>query len=80
MINLFFVFDEYTDIATDDVAQYLADITKDALRNPHKPRSEGEHFFGQITRQCVPPLFVSSYRPYTDLPRDSGPGYLAAPP
>ena len=80
MINLFFVFDEYTDIATDAIAQYLVDIVKGALRNPHKPRPEGEHVLGEVTRQCAPALFVSSSRPYTDLPRDSRPGYLAAPP
>ena len=58
MNNLFFVFDEYSDIATDAVAQYLADIMKDALHNPHKPRPEGEHVLGEITRQCVIHLFL----------------------
>ena len=60
MMYLYLIFDESTDIASDDMAQYLADIMKDALRNPDKPRPEGEHVLGEITRQCAPPLFVSS--------------------
>ena len=60
MINILFIFDESTDIASDDMAQYLADIMKDALRNPNKPRPENEHVLGEITRQCAPLLSVSS--------------------
>ena len=80
MINLLFVVDEFSDFATDATAQYLAYIMKDALRNPHKPRLEGEHVVGEITRQCASLLFISSSRSYADLPRDSRPGLLAAPP
>lgn len=82
MVNLIFVFDEFSDVATDATAQYLAHIMKDALRNPHKPRPEDEHVLGEVTHQCVPLLFDSSLPldPYTDLLRDSRPRLLNAPP
>ena len=69
MVNLIFVFDEVSDVATDATApsQNLACIMKDALRNPHKPRPKDEHVLGEVTRQCVPLLFASSSLPQLTL-------------
>ncbi|EMD32850.1 hypothetical protein CERSUDRAFT_161387 [Gelatoporia subvermispora B] len=51
LMNLFFVFDEYSDIADEGTVRQQADIIMDALRNPHKPRPKGECIIGEITRQ-----------------------------
>ena len=51
LMNMFFVFDEYSDVAHEDDVQIMADIGMDALRNPHKPRPEGEWVGGEVTRQ-----------------------------
>ncbi|KAH9006423.1 terpenoid synthase [Lactarius hatsudake] len=51
LMNTFFVFDEYSDVAHEDEVQVMADIGMDALRNPHKPRPEGEWVGGEVTRQ-----------------------------
>ena len=53
VMNLFFVFDEHTDVAPGDTARMLADVSMDAMRNPHKPRPVTESVVGEITRQCV---------------------------
>lgn len=50
-MNLFFVFDEYSDVATKGVARQQADIIMDALRNSHLPRPAGEWVGGEVTRQ-----------------------------
>lgn len=50
-MNLFFVIDEYSDVAGVDEVQNQADIVMDALRNPHKPRPKGEWIGGEVTRQ-----------------------------
>lgn len=48
----FLIYDEYTDACdTLEEAQEMADIVMDALRNPHKPRPEGEWLGGEVTRQ-----------------------------
>ena len=51
VMNLFFVFDEHTDVAPGDTVRMLADISMDAMRNPHKPRPVTEPVLGEITRQ-----------------------------
>lgn len=51
MMNLFFVFDEYTDGEDVETVQQLADIVMDALRHPHLPRPQGENVLGEITKQ-----------------------------
>lgn len=51
LMNMFFVYDEYSDVAHEDDVQVMADIIMDALRNPHKPRPEGEWVGGEVTRQ-----------------------------
>ncbi|KAJ3934533.1 MAG: terpenoid synthase [Lentinula lateritia] len=51
LMNLFFVFDEYTDVCDAVEARKLADIVMDALRNPDLPRPQNESIVGEITRQ-----------------------------
>ncbi|KAI9436959.1 terpenoid synthase [Lactarius indigo] len=51
LINVLFVFDEYTDVAHEDEVQTMVNISMDALRNPNKPRPQGEWVGGEITRQ-----------------------------
>jgi len=50
-MNLFWVFDEYSDVAQVDGARAMADICMDASRNPHIPRHKDEWIGGEITRQ-----------------------------
>lgn len=50
-MNLFFVFDEYTDVEDEHGVQRMADIVMDALRNPDVPRPAGESVIGEIARQ-----------------------------
>ncbi|GJE99460.1 terpene synthase [Phanerochaete sordida] len=51
LMNLFFVFDEHTDVLPGDSVRILADITMDAIQNPTKVRPKGEPAVGEITRQ-----------------------------
>ncbi|KAI0295705.1 terpenoid synthase [Russula brevipes] len=51
LMNMFFVYDEYSDVAHEDEVQVMADIIMDALRNPHTPRPKGEWIGGEVTRQ-----------------------------
>ncbi|KAJ3748509.1 terpenoid synthase [Lentinula detonsa] len=51
LMNLFFVFDEYTDICDAKEARKLADIVMDALRSPDLPRPQDESVVGEITKQ-----------------------------
>jgi Delta6-protoilludene synthase len=50
-MNLFFVIDEYSDVADGNGARVYADIVMDAIRNPHKPRPAGEWVGGEVARQ-----------------------------
>lgn len=52
-MNLFYVFDEYTDIADGNGTEKIRAIVMDALRNPHTERPEGEHLIGAMTREYV---------------------------
>ena len=60
-MNLFFVFDEYSDVEDEHTVQTFADVIMDALRNPHKARPAGEPVLGEIARQCV--LLTARYEP-----------------
>ncbi|KAE9390857.1 terpenoid synthase [Gymnopus androsaceus JB14] len=51
LMNLFFVIDEHSDVATPELAQKQADIVMDALRNPHMARPSHEWIGGEVTRQ-----------------------------
>ena len=50
-MNLYLVFDEYSDVEDAAGVQRQADSIMDALRNPHKPRPAGEWVGGEIFRQ-----------------------------
>jgi len=67
-MNLFFVFDEKSDISDEYETRAQADCIMDALRNPHKPRPPGEWIGGTITQQYVT-LASTSHRvtPLTPL-------------
>ena len=50
-MNMFFVYDKYSDVSHEDDIQVMADIIMDALHNPHKPGPEGEWVGGKVMRQ-----------------------------
>jgi len=50
-MNVSWVYDEYSDVAHVDDVRAMADISMDALRNPHTPRPKDEWIGGEITRQ-----------------------------
>ena len=50
-MNLFFLFDEYSDVTDAQGVRRRADIIMDALRDPTRPRPEGEWIGGEIARQ-----------------------------
>ena len=50
-MDLFFLYDEYSDVAHVDDVRAMADISMDALRNPQTPRPKDEWIGGEITRQ-----------------------------
>lgn len=50
-MNLFYVYDEYTDVADANGADTIRNIIMDALRDPQKPRPEGELLIGEMTRK-----------------------------
>ena len=51
MMNVYFVLDEFTDVADNETARKLTFMVLDAFRNPFKTRPEGEHAFGEMARQ-----------------------------
>lgn len=55
MMNHFFYYDEYSDVAPPEEVQIMADVIMDAFRNPHKPRPADEWIGGEVTRQRVSP-------------------------
>ncbi|KAF8874007.1 terpenoid synthase [Infundibulicybe gibba] len=51
LIHLYFILDEYTDIADPISVRHQADIVMDALHHPHTARPAGEWIGGEATRQ-----------------------------
>ncbi|KAF9072640.1 terpenoid synthase [Rhodocollybia butyracea] len=51
LMNCFFLFDEYSDVAEPDVVRKQADVIMDAIRHPHIPRPKGEFIGGEAHRQ-----------------------------
>ncbi|KAJ3509656.1 hypothetical protein NLJ89_g5106 [Agrocybe chaxingu] len=51
MMNLFFVYDEYTDVSSPEIAHRLANIAVDAMRNPDGVSPFGEDLMGDMTKQ-----------------------------
>lgn len=52
-MNMFFVFDEYSDVSPPEDVIQQAGIIMDALRNPYTPRPRDEWVGGEVTRQYV---------------------------
>ena len=50
-MNLFFVFDEKSDLVDAEEARKQADIIMDALRNPTHARPDGEWVGGEVAKQ-----------------------------
>ncbi|KAJ3766088.1 terpenoid synthase [Lentinula raphanica] len=76
LMNLFFAFDEYTDVCDAQEARRLADIVMDGLRNPELPRPQDESVIGEITKQfwllakktsveSAQRIFIESFDTYT---------------
>ncbi|KAI0089631.1 isoprenoid synthase domain-containing protein [Irpex rosettiformis] len=51
LMSVFFAIDEYTDVEPQQVVKEMTGVIIDAVRNPTKPRPEGEVVLGEITRQ-----------------------------
>ncbi|KAF8871971.1 terpenoid synthase [Infundibulicybe gibba] len=51
LINLYFIFDEYSDITNPSSVRQQADIIMDALNHPHTARPAGEWVGGEAARQ-----------------------------
>ena len=51
LMNLFFFFDDSSDIESPDQVKLMVDIMMAALRTPHKRRPENEWTGGELTRQ-----------------------------
>jgi hypothetical protein len=64
-MNLFYVYDEYTDIADGEGADRVRDIVMDAFRHPEKARPDGELLLGEMAKEFV--SFLLS-QPYVILP------------
>lgn len=52
-MHLFFVFDEHSDRSTQEETRQQAIAIMDAIRNPHKPRPEGEFIGGRVAQESV---------------------------
>ncbi|KAG2099848.1 terpenoid synthase [Suillus discolor] len=78
LMNLFFIYDEYTDFKNDALTKEMADIVFDALHNPHKKRPEDECILGEIARQfwarAIQSASLSSQRHFLE----TFPAYLYA--
>ncbi|KJA22852.1 hypothetical protein HYPSUDRAFT_138665 [Hypholoma sublateritium FD-334 SS-4] len=51
LMNLFFIIDEHTDIASAETARTQANIIMEAIRDPEMPRSENEWVGGKAAQQ-----------------------------
>ena len=51
MMDVFFVLDDQADVADASTTAALCSATKDAVVHPTKPRPDGEHVIGELTRQ-----------------------------
>jgi len=49
-MNLLYCYDEYTDITDGEGANDIRNITMDAMRDPQKPRPDGELLIGEMMR------------------------------
>lgn len=77
LMNLFFVFDEYTDIQDGVEVAKMRNVVIDALQNPHKARPPSESVLGKITQEfwlraiqtaskTSQRIFLSTFEDYMD--------------
>ncbi|KAH8886432.1 terpenoid synthase [Thozetella sp. PMI_491] len=77
LMNVFFVFDEWSDVSDEKECRRQADIIMDALRNPHKSREEGEWVGGRAVQEfwlnaietatrTAQQRFIDSFERYTN--------------
>jgi len=52
-MNLEYMIDEFSEASEEGEVREQKDIIMDALRNPRKPRPEGEWIVGEVARQWV---------------------------
>ena len=52
-LNVFFLVEEYTDVENAEGVRRIVEVCTDALRNPGKPRPDGEVILGELMRQYV---------------------------
>ncbi|KDR79140.1 hypothetical protein GALMADRAFT_137032 [Galerina marginata CBS 339.88] len=64
LMALFYVLEEYTDVANHDETSKICEIVMDALRDPRKARPDGEHVVGVISKDFSTRL--SKYPPPGD--------------
>ena len=50
-MNVLFLVDEYTGVESAPEVRAIIDICIDAIRNPGKPRPDGETILGEIVRE-----------------------------
>lgn len=55
LMVLFYVYDEFTDVESEESSRHIAAMVMDALRNPHKPRPAGEFRVAELARQYFSP-------------------------
>ncbi|KAF8884393.1 terpenoid synthase [Infundibulicybe gibba] len=77
LMTLYYMFDEYSDVANPIDTRQQADIIMDALHHPHRARQVGEWIGGEVTRQFwenaiktgTPAFqrhFIDAFKVYTD--------------
>lgn len=66
MMTVMFVVEASTDVESEAEARQTVEIAIDALRHPDKPRLEGEFILGEVTRQFVSSLYISTSQPLTN--------------
>lgn len=49
--QVLFLIDECTDVEPEPVVRKMMDVVIDTLKNPDKPRPQGEIVLGEMTRQ-----------------------------
>lgn len=51
VVNILFLFDEFSDCGEENSVEHLRNVVMDALRNPSSPRPANELAIGEIVRQ-----------------------------
>ena len=67
-----FLIDGYTDVEPQPAVKEIIDIAIDAIKNPRKPRPEGEIVVGEILRQLVGFAIGRRHKGHSPAVIDSG--------